>query len=160
MTWRSATRACSQTCWWRIRRFDAIGSPSSPTITIGSDASVRAFAARPEVELLDVHAHPLEVVRGIASSRFVLSSSLHGLVVADAFGVPACWVAPTTKVEGAGYKFRDYYSVFDMEPPRTTLADWPTEPWSRVEEHEAAWARPGIDDVRAGLVDALRQSGV
>jgi hypothetical protein len=125
----------------------------------GAEA-VRAFAARPEVDLLDVHASPLDVLAGIASCRFVLSSSLHGLVVADALGVPSCWVEPTTRVEGAGYKFRDYYSLFDMEPPCASLADWPADPWARVAEHEAAWRRPGIDALRAGLLDALRHAGL
>ena len=123
-------------------------------------ASVLAFAERPEVDLLDIRAHPLDVVRAIASCRFVLSSSLHGLIVADAYGVPSAWVEPSSQVEGAGYKFRDYYSVFDMEPPRVKLADWPSAPWPWVEEREATWARTGIDDLRAGLLDALRGSGI
>ena len=69
-------------------------------------------------------------------------------------------MAPTSRVEGAGYKFHDYYSVFDMEPPYVDLADWPSSPYSWVEEREATWSRPGIDDLRAGLLEALRGSGI
>ena len=121
---------------------------------------VRAVGSRPDVDLLDVRMNPLELITAIASCRFLFSSSLHGLVVADALGVPSCWVEPTASVEGSGYKFRDYYSVFDLEPPSARLQDWAINPWVVALEHEAAWKRPGLDDLRGGLLDALRHTGL
>lgn len=44
----------------------------------------------------------------IGDARGVVSSSLHGLVVADAFGLPRCWVRMSDSLGGDGTKFRDH----------------------------------------------------
>ena len=49
-----------------------------------------------------------DFVGHIASSSIVFSSSLHGLVVADAYGVPNVWVNFGGSLSGDGTKFRDY----------------------------------------------------
>ena len=48
-----------------------------------------------------------EVVSSILDSKFVISSSLHGLVIADAYGIPSRW----TQIGGveSEFKFQDYY---------------------------------------------------
>ena len=52
---------------------------------------------------------PLEVVREIGRCRKVVSSSLHGLIVADAFGIPRrTEVATRMEKEGGMFKFRDH----------------------------------------------------
>lgn len=50
----------------------------------------------------------LGVVRKIASCGHVISSSLHGLIVADAFGVPNSWMVNSHIHTGAAFKFHDY----------------------------------------------------
>nr|WP_235789736.1 polysaccharide pyruvyl transferase family protein [Ruegeria pomeroyi] len=50
--------------------------------------------AEPALELIDVAGDALEVCRRIASCRHVISASLHGLIVADACGVPSTWLMP------------------------------------------------------------------
>jgi hypothetical protein len=52
---------------------------------------------------------PLEVVAEIGRCRKVVSSSLHGLIVADAFGIPRrTEVAVRLEKEGGMFKFRDH----------------------------------------------------
>lgn len=61
----------------------------------------------------------LDVVRAIGSCEKILSSSLHGLVTADAFGIPNRHVCfSNLGLEGGGlasesalFKFRDYFSA-------------------------------------------------
>ena len=47
-------------------------------------------------------------VRDVKSCKRIVSSSLHGLVIGEAYGVPVEWVVLSDKVIGSGFKFRDY----------------------------------------------------
>ena len=51
---------------------------------------------------------PLNVARRIASCDFVASSSLHGLIAADAFGIPNVHLPLGDRVIGGMWKFGDY----------------------------------------------------
>lgn len=65
--------------------------------------------------VIDLTGDPLSVIREIASCEEVISSSLHGLIVADSFGIPNLHVKVTDRVNGDGFKFADYYSAFGIE---------------------------------------------
>ena len=60
---------------------------------------------------LDVHAAPEEFLRRMAQCDTVVSSSLHGLVFAEALGIPNLWVEAGQEVAGDGFKFRDWYTT-------------------------------------------------
>ncbi len=63
----------------------------------------------PRIKLIDVRDDdPHEVVRQIASCAHVISQSLHGLVTADAYGIPNTWLDPQGIHGGAMLKFHDY----------------------------------------------------
>ena len=65
--------------------------------------------------LINLSDEPFEVIDTIASCRSVCSSSLHGLIVADSFHIPNIHIKVTDNLKGDGYKFRDYYSAYDLE---------------------------------------------
>jgi len=63
------------------------------------------------------------LIRSMKSCSCILSSSLHGLVVADAYGIPARWIEITDRVAGDGFKFKDYFASVgrpDDAPIRAT----------------------------------------
>jgi pyruvyltransferase len=70
------------------------------------------------VLVIDATDEPRRVVQDIARCETLLSSSLHGLIVADSVGVPNAHIRLSgNRFIGGMYKFRDYYSVF-TDPAR------------------------------------------
>jgi hypothetical protein len=63
------------------------------------------------VRVVDVHQTAERVVREIAASGAVITTSLHGLVTADAYGIPAAWTTLEPPLGGGAFKFHDYESV-------------------------------------------------
>lgn len=72
----------------------------------------------PNSVLIDVTDNPSDVIRKISECKLILSTSLHGLIVADSFGIPNQWCVCSDKLVGGRFKFDDYYSSFGlcMEP--------------------------------------------
>lgn len=58
---------------------------------------------------------PEEVTRAIAGCDIIISSSLHGLIVADSFRIPNIHVRISDRLVGGLYKFKDYNSIFSAE---------------------------------------------
>lgn len=65
------------------------------------------------LHLIDPGLPPWQVVEEIGACETVLSQSLHGLIVADALGVPNVWIAPSRDMVGDRFKFDDYFSTID-----------------------------------------------
>lgn len=65
--------------------------------------------------------NPWDVVRAIGGARFVFSSSLHGLITADCFGVPNQWMDADGAMKRPEYKFTDYAQAIgrQIEDPVT-----------------------------------------
>lgn len=70
------------------------------------DPGVAALIAHePALQLIDVAGDAKQVCRQIAACAHVISSSLHGLVVADACGVANTWLSPGAQ---SHLKYHDY----------------------------------------------------
>ena len=69
---------------------------------------------RGEIYLINVLRSPMSVAKDIDRCENIISSSLHGLVVADALGIPNRWAVLSDKIFGKGFKFRDYYSAMGV----------------------------------------------
>jgi len=55
-----------------------------------------------------------DVVNQIRSCKYILSSSLHGLIIAHAYGIPALW-AHMSRVIVDPFKYEDYFSSVGIE---------------------------------------------
>jgi hypothetical protein len=65
--------------------------------------------------VISVMAHWEEFLLAVGSCSHIVSSSLHGLVVADSLGIPSRWFqyseGTTTKITEGSFKYRDYFSI-------------------------------------------------
>ncbi|WP_130011922.1 polysaccharide pyruvyl transferase family protein [Serinicoccus sediminis] len=69
-----------------------------------------------EVAVVDVRQGPEEVVDQIVGARACVSSSLHGLVLAQAYGVPWTWLRVGEKtLHGDTFKFEDFFTTLDRD---------------------------------------------
>ena len=51
-----------------------------------------------------------DIIDQICSCECIASSSLHGLITSDTYGVPNCWIELSGKISGGHFKFYDYAS--------------------------------------------------
>jgi hypothetical protein len=78
--------------------------------------AARGRAGR-EIHVIDPTGDPWQVIVDIAASELVMSQSLHGLIIADAFAIPNLWIAPSPAMIGGRFKFDDYFSTLDAPKP-------------------------------------------
>ncbi|WP_339611877.1 polysaccharide pyruvyl transferase family protein [uncultured Planktosalinus sp.] len=68
------------------------------------------YQNRKDLLIIDLMTNDIEATTNLfLSCERIVSSSLHGLIVAHAYGIPAVWVQFSDKLFGDGIKFRDYF---------------------------------------------------
>lgn len=72
-------------------------------------------------KFIDLGENPYEVIRNIGECEYIISSSLHGLIVADSFNIPNIRITKTNNMFGDGFKFDDYYSSFGLSSKKIHL---------------------------------------
>ena len=120
---------------------------------VDRDDDFVASARSTGIPIVDVLASPEDYVAQLTSCRRILSSSLHGVVFAHAYGIEAAWVRISDRVHGDGFKFYDYYSSLGVAASDVP-ALWPAIRLERMTE--ACWrpdTLPDRDTLRRVLVD-------
>lgn len=105
-----------------MKRYDVGVVPHFMDRVIGSEIAAFLSDKGYNAKVIDVgQKDPLNAVREISACHTILSSSLHGLIVADALGIPNRQIMlsvlsadENTTIEDYSFKFRDYYSAFNM----------------------------------------------
>ena len=106
------------------------------------------------VKLIDfVHyRHWHDVVDEICSCEFIISSSLHGLILSDAYNTPNVWVKFSDKVYGNGFKFHDYYASVGRTNVSPVIINEVVNLEELVLKHKSRWQPIKID--LSGLVES------
>lgn len=63
------------------------------------------------VKVLNVMQEPEKFIDELCQCENIISSSLHGLILSDAYGIRNKWAIFSDKIVGGGFKFLDYYST-------------------------------------------------
>ena len=66
---------------------------------------------------------PLNVIEQITSCERIISSSLHGIICAHAYGIPAAWIRLSDNLKGDSVKFDDYYAGVGLVAELSTISD-------------------------------------
>lgn len=66
-------------------------------------------AREANVLIIDVLGGVQAFVDQLCRCKIIASSSLHGLIAADAYGIPFSWISLSNRVIGEGFKFQDYF---------------------------------------------------
>lgn len=84
-----------------------------PHVVDRTNCEIRALAARtPSCRMIDpCQEDPRRALAEIRGCAFVASTSLHGLIAADALGIPNVWLRASDWILGGTGKFRDYFSA-------------------------------------------------
>lgn len=96
----------------------------------------RLLARIPSSRIIRVDAAPTRFLSELRECAVVLSSAMHGLIAADSLGIPNARIVVSDRIAGGDYKFRDYYSVFGVDPrplSRVELASLTSADLARVE---------------------------
>jgi len=83
----------------------------------GTQEVARILDANKSMHFIDITQSPKEVINEIRRCETVVSSSLHGLVFSDSLHIPNIHVRLTRLPKGGSFKFRDYYSAFNLVDP-------------------------------------------
>lgn len=118
------------------------------------DPRLAQLLSLPSTRLIDVFSPVAQVVNEIRQCEFILSSSMHGLIIADAYGIPNRRM-PFSSGIISDLKFDDYYSAYGMDcptpiPPESLIAQGLNHPVFTED-----YARPGLEEVKAGLMQTF-----
>lgn len=75
------------------------------------DKNLLYLKGQPDIweKIIDIQQDWKKVIEDILECEEILSSSLHGIIAAEAYGVPAAWAKWSDNIIGGGLKFQDYF---------------------------------------------------
>lgn len=75
---------------------------------IEKDAPIFKRLEKDGCKIIDVEQDWKTFIDEVVSCDRIISSSLHGIIIAEAYGIPSTWIKVTDNVIGDGFKFHDY----------------------------------------------------
>ena len=86
-----------------------------------SSAKFDSLKKNPEILFIKMNGYKSveDVISKISSCQLILSSSLHGLIISESYGIPNIWMKVSDSIRGGSFKYLDYYesiNIHDAEP--------------------------------------------
>lgn len=75
-----------------------------------SDRHLQMAASASGFHVIQATCPPLEVIDDILASKILITSALHGLIIAEAYGIPVVLLRDSNQTWEPHFKFEDYYS--------------------------------------------------
>ena len=69
----------------------------------------------PNSKFIDVQEETKDVLKEISECEYIISTRLHGLIIADSYCIPNCWCEISDNILGNRFKFHDYFSSFGTD---------------------------------------------
>jgi hypothetical protein len=104
--------------------------------------------------IADLSQDPIDILKLISSADLVLSSSLHGLICADSFGVPNIRLDVGPALKGGDFKFDDYYSSIKRTETCVTVNESEKNLLAQFENIDPSY-RENIDNLCDTLLDSF-----
>lgn len=102
---------------------------------------------------IDIFSETNDFLKIINQCEFIFSTSLHGLVIADAFGIPNVRLNISSSLKGGDFKFLDYYSVYDEKVSEPVfLSEINNE---LVKKHKDIYSRKNLQSIKKGLIESF-----
>ena len=95
-----------------------------PHIVDKDIAWLKQFSSSDDIKIIDVqNPNPFKVIDSILECEKVISSSLHGIIVSDAYNIPSIWVKFSNNLQGGSFKFIDYFLSVKRQVKEPLLVD-------------------------------------
>jgi len=120
------------------------------------DPVLAKLAEDPRCTLISMRTGSWDLVRRIRSCHRIVSTSLHGLILADAYEIPSNWIQRSRLVQGGNpFKFHDYFASIGSKCEGPLVVDCETQVETMMDscalrplhiDLDALWrARPACD---------------
>ncbi len=74
------------------------------------DSKLELFFNNEDILIIDIkNSNHYEFIDEVLSCEKIISSSLHGIIISDAYNIPSKWIEFSNNVKGNGFKFLDYF---------------------------------------------------
>lgn len=105
------------------------------------------------VHVINIQGRINHVVDEIKMCEIVLSSSLHGLICADSYGVESVWIKLSDKIKSGKFKYLDYFQSVGKQVKEPVLIENNTDLRNIVKSNRGQTINISIDS----LVDRLME---
>jgi hypothetical protein len=111
------------------------------------------MAEQHDAKIVDIEKSVEEVCDEICSCAYTISSSLHGIILSHAYGVPSAWMTTQTPLTGSGIKFLDYYASIGEDHPQAIPWQAVISSLASIDVHASQWCKqaPSLPDLDALL---------